>query len=89
MPDSLIAALPNAQLPTPQLASAREYLVRAATHLWRVQDRREHVLGHVRIVADPRGPRYRAERLHLTAGGFCTIGEFWNVDDAVAALRYG
>jgi len=46
------------------------------------------VLGHLRIVADPLGLRYRAERLHLATGAFRIIGEFWCVDDAVAALRH-
>jgi hypothetical protein len=53
-----------------------------------VQDRRERVLGHLRIVADPLGLRYRAERLHLATGTFRLVGEFWRPDDAVAALRY-
>ncbi|WEK59735.1 MAG: hypothetical protein P0Y60_10135 [Candidatus Microbacterium colombiense] len=72
----------------PALASPREHLVRASDHLWRVQDRAERVLGHLRIVADPLGLRYRAERLHLATGSFRIIGEFWRVDDAVSALRY-
>ena len=73
---------------TPRLSSAREHLVRAADHLWRVQDRREHVLGHLRLVPDALGVRYRAERLHLATGSFRLVGEFWRADDAVAALRY-
>ena len=88
MSDSLITSLPEIPYATPRLASAREHLVRAADHLWRVQDQREHVLGHLRIVADPLGLRYRAERLHLATGVFRVVGEFWRADDAVAALRY-
>lgn len=87
MSDNLTTSLPEVPFSTPRLASPREHLVRAADHLWRVQDRREHVLGHLRIVADPLGLRYRAERLHLATGAFRVIGEFWRVDDAVAALR--
>lgn len=88
MSDDLITSLPEVPYATPRLATAGEHLVRAADHLWRVQDRREHVLGHLRIVAHPLGLRYRAERLHLATSRFRVIGEFWNADDAVAALRY-
>ncbi|MFJ2552543.1 hypothetical protein [Microbacterium sp. NPDC087591] len=88
MSDIQITSLPEVPFATPRLSSSREHLVRAADHLWRVQDRAEKVLGHLRIVADPLGLRYRAERLHLATGTFRIIGEFWRVDDAVAALRY-
>lgn len=88
MSDKLITSLPEVPFATPRLSSSREHLVRAADHLWRVQDRREHVLGHLRIVADPLGLRYRAERLNLATGAFLVVGEFWRVDDAVAVLRY-
>lgn len=87
MTDTLTTPLPAGALAAPRLSSTREHLVRAADHLWRVQDRREHVLGHLRIVADPLGLRYRAERLHLPTGTFRQVGEFWRADDAVAALR--
>jgi hypothetical protein len=88
MSDSQITSLPEVPYATPQLSSPREHLVRAADHLWRVQDKTEKVLGHLRIVADPLGLRYRAERLHLATGAFRIIGEFWRVDDAISALRY-
>ncbi|MDF2508436.1 MAG: hypothetical protein K0Q52_2295 [Microbacterium sp.] len=88
MSESLTTSLPDVPYATPRLSSSRERLVRAADHLWRVQDRRDHVLGHLRVVPDPLGLRYRAERLHLTTGVFRVVGEFWRVDDAVAALRY-
>jgi hypothetical protein len=88
MSDSLTTSLPEVPYAPPRLSSPREHLVRAADHLWRVQDQREHVLGHLRIVADPLGLRYRAERLHLATGVFRVVGEFWRADDAVAALRH-
>lgn len=88
MSETLTTSLPDVPYATPRLSSPREHLVRAADHLWRVQDRRAHVLGHLRIVADPLGIRFRAERLHLATGVFRVVGEFWRVDDAVAALRY-
>ena len=75
----------------PHLTSKRERLVRAADHLWRVQasDASGRILGHMRIVPDPSGPRYRSERLHLATGAFRLVGEFWRPDDAVQALRNG
>ncbi len=77
-----------APLATPHLASPHESLVRAADDLWRVQDRAGRVLGHLRIIADALGLRYRAERLHLATGTFRLVGEFWRADDAVQTLRY-
>lgn len=89
MSDSLITSLPEVPYATPRLSSPREHLVRAADHLWRVQDRTGRVLGHLRIASDPLGLRYRAERLQLATGSFRLVGEFWRPDDAVAALRNG
>lgn len=88
MSDSLIRSLPEVPYAAPRLESSREVLIRASDHLWRVQDRAGRVLGHLRIVADPLGLRYRAERLHLATGAFRIVGEFWRPDDAVAVLRY-
>ncbi len=79
---------PELPYPTPPLTTSREILVRAADHLWRVQDRTGRVLGHLRLIADPLGLRYRAERLQLSSGAFRTLGEFWRPDDAVDVLRY-
>lgn len=81
-------ALPEIPYAAPPLSSSRERLVRAADHLWRVQDAAGRILGHLRIVADPLGLRYRAERLNLATGAFRVVGEFWRADDAVSVLRY-
>lgn len=81
-----LSPLPHAE---PRLASKHVRLVRAADHLWRVQDARGRILGHLRIVADPLGPRFRAERLTLATGTFRLVGDFWHPDDAVQALRNG
>jgi len=89
MSDTQLHHLPDVPYSTPQLTSRREQLIRASDHLWRVQDAKGSVLGHLRLVADPLGLRYRAERLHLAAGAFRLIGEFWRADDAVQALRSG
>ena len=72
----------------PTLSRAPERLERAGDHLWRVIDTDGTIRGHLRLVADPLGIRYRAERLHLGAGGFQLVGEFWVAEDAVAALRH-
>ncbi|WP_426182866.1 hypothetical protein [Microbacterium sp. TWP3-1-2b2] len=89
MSDTQILHLPEVRYATPQLVSKREHLVRASEQLWRVQDTAGRILGHLRIVADPLGLRYRAERLHLATGAFRLVGEFWRPDDAVQALRNG
>lgn len=89
MSETLIASHPEVPYAAPQLTSPREHLIRAGAHLWRVQDSSGRVLGHLRLLSDPLGIRYRAERLHLAAGSFRLVGDFWRPDDAVAALRNG
>lgn len=89
MSHTLTRSLPEIPYATPRLSSPREHLVRAADHLWRVHDGAGRILGHLRVVADPLGLRYRAERLHLATGAFRLVGEFWRADDAVSVLRYG
>jgi len=73
----------------PRLTSMRARLIRASHDLWRVQDGAGRIIGHLRIVTDPLGLRYRAERLHLATGVFRVVGEFWRPDDAVQSLRNG
>lgn len=80
-------ALPAVLWETPALRSRSERLQRAGDHLWRVLDAAGGIRGHLRVVADPLGIRYRAERLHPASGAFRLVGEFWDADDAVAALR--
>ena len=89
MTDTLISPAPEVPYATPRLSSHAEHLVRASAHLWRVHDRAGTVRGHLRIISDPLGLRYRAERLHLATGTFRLVGDFWRADDAVAALRNG
>ncbi|MFT4156549.1 MAG: hypothetical protein QM630_01255 [Microbacterium sp.] len=89
MSDTLIAPPPEVPLAAPRLSSSREHLVRASAYLWRVQDPSGRALGHLRVLADPLGIRYRAERLHLPTKRFRVVGDFWRADDAVAALRNG
>lgn len=80
-------SLPSILWDTPSLGRCSERLERAADHLWRVVDEHGSIRGHLRVVADPLGIRYRAERLQLTSGVFRLVGEFWDAADAVAALR--
>lgn len=85
--DTTIDQLPALHWETP-VTTGSERLERAADQLWRVRNARGGIRGHLRMVADPLGIRYRAERLHLASGAFVLVGEFWNPDDAVAALRH-
>ncbi|MGB4137029.1 MAG: hypothetical protein WA971_10720 [Microbacterium sp.] len=82
--------LPVPDLPwsAPVLARGPERLQRAGDHLWRVIDAAGGIRGHLRVIADPLGVRYRAERLQRATGAFLLVGEFWCPDDAVAALRF-
>lgn len=89
MSATLITSFPEVPHATPRLSAKKEHLVRASAHLWRVQDAKDRVLGHLRLVPDPLGVRYRAERLHLATSSFRLVGDFWSADDAVAALRNG
>lgn len=89
MSDTLTTSLPEVPYATPRLSSPRTRLVRASDHLWRVQGDDGRVLGHLRLVPHPLGIRYRAERLHLATATFRLVGDFWNPDDAVAALLAG
>ncbi|WP_309129180.1 hypothetical protein [Microbacterium sp.] len=85
---TLTETLPSMPWCTPVLRSRAEHLDRAGEHLWRVIDSHGSIRGHLRVIADPLGIRYRAERLHLPSGAFRLVGEFWDADDAVAALRH-
>lgn len=78
---------PEVPLATPQLTHQREHLIRASDHLWRVHSSDGGLRGHLRVLPDPLGLRYRAERLHRATGQFWIVGEFWTADDAVIALR--
>ncbi len=89
MSESKLALVPGIPYATPHLVSKRERLIRASDHLWRVQDASGRIMGHLRVIADPLGLRYRAERLHLATGMFRLVGDFWRPDDAVQALRNG
>ncbi|MBD3941500.1 hypothetical protein IF188_07295 [Microbacterium sp. NEAU-LLC] len=69
--------------------TARVRLDRAASDLWRVIDGTGLVIGHLQAVPEIGGTRYRARRYHAAAHAFRDLGDFWNADDAVEALRLG
>ncbi len=85
---ALTSTLPSLRWDAPALGHASERLERAGDHLWRVLDVHGAIRGHLRIVADPLGIRFRAERLHRASGRFQLVGEFWSAEDAVASLRH-
>lgn len=85
---TIAAPLPRIPSSAPALRGCPERLQLAGDQLWRVVDRSGFIRGHVRRVSDPLGVRYRAERLRGSTATFYLVGEFWAVEDAVAALRH-
>ena len=65
----------------------RVRLTPAGPALWSVEDAAGRIIGHLQSIEHPLGTRWRTRRHHVRAGGFLTLGEFWAIDDAVAALR--
>jgi hypothetical protein len=57
--------------------------------LWRVTRATGELLGYVESFDSPAGDRYRAKRYLLRARRFDVLGEFWRIDDATDALRFG
>jgi hypothetical protein len=57
--------------------------------LWRVTRTTGEMLGYVEAFDSPAGDRYRAKRYVLRARRFDILGEFWRIDDATDALRFG
>ena len=64
-------------------------LVQVNDRLWRVTRQTGEILGYVESFESPAGDRYRAKRYVLRARRFDVLGEFWRVDDATDALRFG
>lgn len=54
---------------------------------WRVVESSGRVRGHIDQRDEPEGTRYRARRYRAATASFFVIGEFWSLDDALAALR--
>ena len=64
-------------------------LVQVNDRLWRVTRATGEMLGYVESFDAPGGDRYRAKRYVLRARRFDVLGEFWRIDDATDALRFG
>ena len=75
-----------APAPSPS-PSLRVRLASAGPALWRVLDPTGRIIGHVTRIEHTLGERWGARRYHDRVGGFRAVGEFWSIDDAVAALR--
>jgi hypothetical protein len=76
-----------APLPTGSRSAAR--LQQVNDRLWRVTRATGEMLGYVEAFDTPGGDRYRAKRYLLRARRFDVLGEFWRIDDATDALRFG
>jgi hypothetical protein len=57
--------------------------------LWRITGREGRVLGHVEVVEDASGRRYRSKRFMVRDRRFRILGEFGRPEDAVDAVRFG
>ncbi|MFE1644965.1 hypothetical protein ACFM35_05230 [Microbacterium sp. P01] len=62
-------------------------LVQTGEDLWRVVDVGGLVLGHVLVIDDGAGIRYRARRFHAVSRTFRDLGDFWSCADAVDCVR--
>ncbi len=79
--------LTSTELPSTSTTGLR--LVRVNDRLWRVTRPNGELLGYVEGFDSPAGDRYRAKRYLLRARRFHVLGEFWRIDDATDALRFG
>jgi hypothetical protein len=83
-------------IPLP-LAAAHRGITILALHgrLWRATRPDGTVLGYVEIIgptesegkSEGNGEKFRSKRLRARAQGYLVIGEFWNADEAIDALR--
>lgn len=62
-------------------------LTRVNSRLWRVSTGSGAVVGHIELVDDPRGEKYRARILRAGMPSGAQLGEFWNVNDAIEVFR--
>lgn len=62
-------------------------LTRVNPWLWRVSTGSGAVIGHIELVDDPQGERYRARLLRAGMPAGAQLGEFWTVDDAIEVFR--
>ena len=79
----------DAHLDPPRLPSGVPVrLAAAAPALWRVIDRKGHVIGHLQAIADGSGIRYRVRRFRASSRAFLELGEFWRIEEAIDCLRF-
>ena len=63
-------------------------LLPAGPALWRVVDRSGRVSGHIALVEDGGGTRYRARRYHSPTRSFRDLGDFWVCEQAIECLTF-
>ena len=62
-------------------------LVRVKDDLWRATVADGRILGHIERRDDVDGPMFIAKRLVPAQARFHTLGEFWEIDDAMDCLH--
>ncbi|QWL30272.1 hypothetical protein [Rathayibacter toxicus] len=62
-------------------------LTRVNSRLWRVSTGAGAIIGHIELIEDSRGDRFRARLLRKGMPAGAQLGEFWNVADAVEVFR--
>lgn len=62
-------------------------LVSVHDGLWRVRRRDGHILGHIERVNTAAGDTFVAKRFSPVRASFLSLGQFWNIQDAVDCLR--
>jgi hypothetical protein len=63
-------------------------LLPVGPELSRVTDPGGRVIGHLQLVAEAQGVRYRVRRYHATVRAFLDLGDFWSPADALDCLRF-
>ncbi|MCP2030614.1 hypothetical protein L1277_000678 [Okibacterium sp. HSC-33S16] len=62
-------------------------LVKVHDGLWRVRRSDGRILGHIERVHTAAGNVYVAKRFNAVRASFLSLGQFWNIQDAVDCLR--
>jgi hypothetical protein len=79
----------STQVPRTTGSRSAARLQQVNDRLWRVTRATGEMLGYVEAFDSPAGDRFRAKRYVLRARRFDVLGEFWRIDDATDALRFG
>lgn len=79
--------MPTATLVAPSHRTARDRtLVPVRDLLWRVTRADGEILGHIEAIPTELGVRYAAKRANPRLQRFVVLGEFWQIDEAIACL---